>query len=657
MMLRKIAKILIIGAFISGVLSTPTYTRTVREPWDTDKGGHSLYNVSGIGIGSTAAPVVRTATVVVAASDASAKSKAQADYVCDGTDDQVEIQAAIDTEKHVKLTEGTFVLSNRLQLDSDTLLEGSGFGTVLKMANNANAVSVINAVGVNNVIVRSLKVDGNRANNTKGYGIRFDQSNNIVVEDCFVTSCYDTNILIGISSRAIVERCFTTDSRLNGISVEESDEVIVKGNVAYNNSLHGIRVRAADPSTHYGNVVIGNKASNNGNFGIYVRVDNTAIIGNTANNNGVDYDGIVVIEPASFCTVMGNIANSNGDDGIDVAKGRGNVVIGNECNDNGDEGISLHGPYQIAIGNTCKNNTNNGIDVTLKDDGDTVEGCLVQSNFLAENGGYGVLVGTEGLTGTVQNNSILGNTFYNNTSGAISDAGSGTIIKDNQGYTTENSGTASIPKDGSTTYKDWPHGLDATPTNIKVTPQEAAGVDVFVPQANIDSTNFRIQIPSAQTKSTADVTGAVADDGGVQADETTEATNATTNDMTLLPATPAVDDAYYFGGDEMFWGIELKYSTAGDGTWTITWEYWNGSSWTALSGVTDDTNGFTATAGTYDITFTIPTDWEKTDVGGITDKYWVRARVSSFTSITTQPLGDQAWILEALHFMWEAKAE
>lgn len=40
--------------------------------------------------------VVRTSTVVVAASDASAFSKLFADYVCDGTADDVQIQAAID---------------------------------------------------------------------------------------------------------------------------------------------------------------------------------------------------------------------------------------------------------------------------------------------------------------------------------------------------------------------------------------------------------------------------------------------------------------------------------------------------------------------------------------------------------------------------------
>lgn len=38
----------------------------------------------------------RSATLIVAASDASAKSKAGADYICDGTSDDVQIQTEID---------------------------------------------------------------------------------------------------------------------------------------------------------------------------------------------------------------------------------------------------------------------------------------------------------------------------------------------------------------------------------------------------------------------------------------------------------------------------------------------------------------------------------------------------------------------------------
>lgn len=135
--------------------------------------------------------------------------------------------------------------------------------------------------------------------------------------------------------------------------------------------------------------------------------------------------------------------------------------------------------------------------------------------------------------------------------------------------------------------------------------------------------------------------GAIADDGGVQTDDTTAANNDTANDMTLLPAVPAVNDAYYFGGGRTYSQLTVNIGTQGVGTWTITWEYWNGA-WVALSGVTDNTNGFTATTGNKTVTFTTPTDWATTTVKTIS-AYWIRARVSAYTSKTTIPKGTQSF--------------
>jgi hypothetical protein len=136
---------------------------------------------------------------------------------------------------------------------------------------------------------------------------------------------------------------------------------------------------------------------------------------------------------------------------------------------------------------------------------------------------------------------------------------------------------------------------------------------------------------------------AVADDGGSQADETIEANDETASDMTLLPAAPEVDDAYYFLSNWQFDTLRLNIGIQGAGTWTIAWEYWDGSAWAALSNVTDGTSGFKAAAGNHDVTFDIPADWAITEVSGI-NGYAVRARVSAFTSISTQPKGTQAWI-------------
>ena len=136
-----------------------------------------------------------------------------------------------------------------------------------------------------------------------------------------------------------------------------------------------------------------------------------------------------------------------------------------------------------------------------------------------------------------------------------------------------------------------------------------------------------------------DVEKAVADDGGSLTDETTAATNSTSDDMTLLPATPATGDAYYFGNSEQFDIFDIHISTAGSGSWTIVWEYYDGSSWVSLDGVTDDTNGFT-TGGVNTVTWDAPVDWSKQTVDG-SELFWVRARVDTYSSISTQPLGQE----------------
>lgn len=140
------------------------------------------------------------------------------------------------------------------------------------------------------------------------------------------------------------------------------------------------------------------------------------------------------------------------------------------------------------------------------------------------------------------------------------------------------------------------------------------------------------------------LSGAVADDGGAQTDETTAANNDTTNDMTLLPATPAINDAYYFGWSTgTFPKMRLIVSTAGAGVWNFAWEYWDGTGWSSLPGMVDPTNSFRV-SGTHKLSWTVPGDWAITTIMTI-NAYWIRARVSDYTSITTQPKGQRAWII------------
>lgn len=110
---------------------------------------------------------------------------------------------------------------------------------------------------------------------------------------------------------------------------------------------------------------------------------------------------------------------------------------------------------------------------------------------------------------------------------------------------------------------------------------------------------------------------------------------------------PGVGDAYYLGWvTEMPTKYNVNIGTAGTGTWAMTWEYYNGS-WTALSGVVDGTSNFTA-AGTSSIHWAKPVDAVKSTLESI-EAYWVRARITSYTSVGVQATGTQAWVYDQCH--------
>jgi len=114
--------------------------------------------------------VTRSATFVVAANDSSALSKQQADYVCDGTDDQVQIQAAIDALPDgggkVVLMEGEYNISSEILIQNKTniVLSGLGHSSILKSTANNSIIKVghrTNAgLASTYITIQDLQVDG-----------------------------------------------------------------------------------------------------------------------------------------------------------------------------------------------------------------------------------------------------------------------------------------------------------------------------------------------------------------------------------------------------------------------------------------------------------------------------------------------------------------
>lgn len=170
----------------------------------------------------------------------------------------------------------------------------------------------------------------------------------------------------------------------------------------------------------------------------------------------------------------------------------------------------------------------------------------------------------------------------------------------------------------------------------------------------------------------ANISDVYVDDGGVFGSNLMDAALP----YSLLPASPAVNDAVYFGIDtsltdsgpfaSLVFDIGTALTVAAPGNIVLVWEYWDGATWSAFttlpidlggtyySSLADatDTDPDALGAGTsanpyrgqqpFSITgvnivqWRIPADWATTTVNSITG-YWVRARVSSFTSVSTIP--------------------
>lgn len=138
------------------------------------------------------------------------------------------------------------------------------------------------------------------------------------------------------------------------------------------------------------------------------------------------------------------------------------------------------------------------------------------------------------------------------------------------------------------------------------------------------------------------------DDGGLYAGDTTDCNDVGTADIAFTAATPADDDAFYIGRvGKKFSSIDITISTAGNGTWTVDWEYWDGDSWAALADVVDGTTAWEAAAGVVVVSFTQPVDWAANTVDSVL-AYWVRSVIDDYSATTTAPVGSAVRVVGAV---------
>jgi len=284
--------------------------------------------------------VVRTATKVVAASDASAASLALADYFCDGTADEVQIQAAIDAMPSsggsITLSEGTYTFGADANIDDDNI-KIIGYGATIQASTD---ISYAFHITGDYDTLEGITFSCNVGTNAIYYPIYINTASHTTITYCIVTEVQ------------------TDPGGTYGVAIH------MHSGVTYADINHNY---IADGGVQTYGILSG-----------YGGVANTQI--NVSNNfvKDMGYNGIGMYSDTSYFVVDSNIVESSGHNCISASASHYGTISNNvvyDATDGGESGIEVetnaaHGAFHTynisVIGNTI-HNCNAGI--TLRDNG------------------------------------------------------------------------------------------------------------------------------------------------------------------------------------------------------------------------------------------------------------------------------------------------
>ena len=397
--------------------------------------------------GDLAARTGGSATFIVAASDASTRMKNQADYVADGTADDVQIQAAIDALPaaggKVVLSEGTFNIAASIQIPVfpafAPLIQGAGMRkTILKLADNVNQDVITtkdSTTLINWLQIYDLTVDGNKDNNlTSGYGINL----------------------------------FTQQSQFRGIEVVNTRQATFRlfapaGKNSLGNLIYG---------SYFGGISLGDKTPAEA-----ILLD-TGSTDNHIFDNKIRYaDGSLILLKGGSSHIRDNHLSRAGKHGIELQGSWYNWIKNNWIDDSQQSGIAAIGNTSGGIGHNhivdnkirdaglAADNTYDGISVTDGGNNKQVRYNYITGNMIwkvdANQVRYAIYLdatGSQENFNTVVNNVLIAGGFA---TGGIRTEGADDIVKGNRGFVTESSGTATINSGGTSVTVS--HGLAVTP--------------------------------------------------------------------------------------------------------------------------------------------------------------------------------------------------
>jgi len=448
---------------------------------DLQINGVSKFKVDELGNLILSGALKNVATKIVAATNTPDKY-ARADYVCDGTNDQEEINSAInalaaDQGGIVYLLEGNYFIAsstNNIGINittSSVALIGSGKGTILHRDWDSTSNDGVVEVGdggtttVSGVVIANLSIDGCKATSTESacknkyegaenIGIFFNEKvTQSRIQNTWVHDCYGYGIYLYASSDANsnfynqIKGNILENSSSTGISLIKSDHNTIAGNTIQGNGSFGIELESY---AEY-NAITGNTIYDNTSNGIeifnYSRYN--AVTGNTIRGNA---NGIRLVTQADNNAIAGNTIQGNSDDGIDIWISDNNVISGNSIVGNSQNGIYVYQAcyYNNISSNTIRGNDQHGIYLyyanrstvitgnKIHDNGgsgaydgirihDDTDNTLISSNDITDTAGTGYAVNIS--SSDCDDTYLIGNRYSGTGASSINDSGTNTTIQ------------------------------------------------------------------------------------------------------------------------------------------------------------------------------------------------------------------------------------
>ncbi len=339
----------------------------------------------------------KTVATVIVATDGSG------DYNTDGTADEVEINAAINSLPAgggvVYMKEGTYNIDASIVIPDDNVeLIGAGASTRIVTTQDITMIDVISlGIILEGISIHLLYLYGSGTAANVGISFAFGPPPAEVIRSsidlCWIENTGAVGIQFVRGDENTVSNCKVIDNIGAGIATTGYNNFV---NNQINNNTFGINLNGD------GNIAIGNQLNLNSQAGIYQASGDNSIISNN------------IIQSCLYGILL------NGDK---------NIITSNQCYSNTRHGISFESASHdnIISSNEC---IDNDVGDTGTYSGISLNQCdrnIISNNRCSGNDNYGIELDDE----FSDDNIVEGNILIGNTAGAINDLGTNTQIAHN----------------------------------------------------------------------------------------------------------------------------------------------------------------------------------------------------------------------------------